>query len=63
VSTDVAWRVVHVLLGLGFAIAVIQSNPGPLGWIAVTVVAVGLLAAWGFGVVRGRKASPPPPGG
>ena len=62
-STDVGWRVVYVLLGLVFAIAVIQTNPGPLGWIAVTVVAVGLLAAWGFGVVRGRKASPPPPGG
>jgi uncharacterized membrane protein (UPF0136 family) len=63
VSTEVAWRVVHVLLGLVFVVAVLQTNPGPLGWIAVTVVAVGLLAAWGVGVVRGRKASPPPPGG
>jgi uncharacterized membrane protein (UPF0136 family) len=63
VSTDVAWRVVHVLFGLVFVVAVLQTNPGPLGWIAVTVVAVGLLAAWGVGVVRGRKASPPPPGG
>lgn len=62
-STDVAWRVVHVLLGLVFVVAVLQANPGPLGWIAVTMVAVGLLAAWGFGVVRGRKTSPPPPGG
>ncbi len=62
-STDVAWRVVHVLMGLGFAVAVIQTNPGTLGWVAVTVVALGLLAAWGVGVVRGRRASRPPPGG
>ncbi|MBW3640582.1 MAG: hypothetical protein KY451_12165 [Actinobacteria bacterium] len=58
-STDVAWRVVHVLLGLFFAVVVIQSNPGPLGWIAVVVVAVGLLAAWGVGVVRGRREPRP----
>ncbi len=55
-STDVGWRVVHVLLGLGFAVAVLQTNPGPLGWIAVTVVAVGLLAAW---VVGGRREPRP----
>ena len=59
-STDVAWRVVHVLMGLFFAVAVIQANPGPLGWIAVVVVAVGLLAAWGVGFVRGRRDSGPP---
>ena len=54
-----AWRVVHVLLGLGFAVAVIQANPGPLGWIAVVVVAVGLLAAWGVGLVRRRREPRP----
>lgn len=58
-STDVAWRVVHVLMGLFFAVAVIQANPGPLGWIAVVVVGAGLLAAWGVGVVRGRREPRP----
>ncbi len=45
-SPDTAWRVVHVLMGLGFAAAVVQANPGPLGWFVVVTVALVLLVAW-----------------
>ena len=51
-STDTAWKVVHVLMGLAFATAVVRANPGPLGWFVVVAVAVVLLVAWAAAVRR-----------
>ncbi len=45
-STDTAWKLVHVLMGLAFATAVVRANPGPLGWFVVAAVVVVLLVAW-----------------
>ena len=45
-NADTAWKVLYVLMGLAFATAAVQANPGPLGWVVVAAVVVGLLVAW-----------------